>query len=161
MPVQLSNDSDGIRVTASSEEQEDANEAKPDTDFNCNICLDKVSEPVVTRCGHLFCWPCLHEWLQLKPDCPVCKAGVTPESVISLYTSGNTNNPRDNNHPPRPQAQRSPPVPQPHFHAQFFFGIPPFGFNIRAGENPEMQQQNQPYTWLIIGLLLILLLEFI
>lgn len=36
MPVQLSNDSDGIRVTASSEEQEDANEAKPDTGWHVN-----------------------------------------------------------------------------------------------------------------------------
>ncbi|CAN0221132.1 unnamed protein product, partial [Ectocarpus fasciculatus] len=31
-----------------------------DSYFECNICLDGVREPVVTRCGHLFCWPCLY-----------------------------------------------------------------------------------------------------
>ena len=24
--------------------------------FECNICLDDVREPIVTQCGHLFCW---------------------------------------------------------------------------------------------------------
>ena len=29
--------------------------------FECNICLDTASQPVVTLCGHLFCWP----WYEL------------------------------------------------------------------------------------------------
>lgn len=29
--------------------------------FECNICLDVVNEPVITLCGHLFCWPCIYE----------------------------------------------------------------------------------------------------
>ena len=28
--------------------------------FECNICLDAARDPVVTQCGHLYCWPCLH-----------------------------------------------------------------------------------------------------
>ncbi len=28
--------------------------------FECNICLELASEPVVTLCGHLYCWPCLY-----------------------------------------------------------------------------------------------------
>jgi len=36
-----------------------------DQRFVCAICLETVSnEPVVTRCGHLYCWPCLYQWLQ-------------------------------------------------------------------------------------------------
>jgi E3 ubiquitin-protein ligase RNF5 len=27
----------------------------------CHICLDEAEEPVATLCGHLYCWPCLHE----------------------------------------------------------------------------------------------------
>jgi hypothetical protein len=28
--------------------------------FECNICLELAQDPVVTLCGHLFCWPCLY-----------------------------------------------------------------------------------------------------
>jgi hypothetical protein len=28
--------------------------------FECNVCLELAKEPVVTLCGHLYCWPCLY-----------------------------------------------------------------------------------------------------
>ena len=28
--------------------------------FECNVCLELASDPVVTLCGHLYCWPCLY-----------------------------------------------------------------------------------------------------
>lgn len=28
--------------------------------FDCNVCYDVAREPVVTLCGHLYCWPCLY-----------------------------------------------------------------------------------------------------
>ena len=31
--------------------------------FLCNICLEQDNDPVVTLCGHLFCWPCIFQWL--------------------------------------------------------------------------------------------------
>lgn len=37
--------------------------------YQCNICLDVCTNPVVTRCGHLFDWPCIHQ--------------VTPSSTLS------------------------------------------------------------------------------
>lgn len=30
--------------------------------FECNICYDVAESPVVTLCGHLYCWPCLYRW---------------------------------------------------------------------------------------------------
>ncbi len=38
--------------------------ASRDSRFSCNICLEHVQEPVVTQCGHLYCWPCLYRWLE-------------------------------------------------------------------------------------------------
>lgn len=51
---------------ASSHIRNDApnNAAAHDSRFDCNICLEPVTEPVVSRCGHLYCWPCLYRWLQ-------------------------------------------------------------------------------------------------
>ena len=36
------------------------------TTFQCNICLDTARDAVVSMCGHLFCWPCLHQ-VVVKP----------------------------------------------------------------------------------------------
>lgn len=61
--------------------------------FLCNICLDPAQEPVVTLCGHLFCWPCLYEWLHghsSSSECPVCKATVEEVDIIPLYSGGNS-----------------------------------------------------------------------
>ncbi|KAK3405613.1 hypothetical protein EUGRSUZ_K01846 [Eucalyptus grandis] len=60
--------------------------------FDCNICLDLAREPVVTCCGHLFCWPCLYQWLHIHSDvkeCPVCKGEVTTKTVTPIYGRGN------------------------------------------------------------------------
>lgn len=69
--------------------------------FDCNICLDFVQDPVVTLCGHLFCWPCIYKWLhfqsisaenpdQKHPQCPVCKAQVSDTTLVPLYGRGQT-----------------------------------------------------------------------
>ncbi|KAJ1396049.1 Zinc finger, RING-type [Sesbania bispinosa] len=81
--------------------------------FDCNICLDLARDPVVTCCGHLFCWPCLYRWLHLHSDakeCPVCKGEVALKSVTPIYGRGNNaRGPEEDSSlkiPPRPQARR-------------------------------------------------------
>uniref|UniRef100_A0A3B5Q2G7 E3 ubiquitin-protein ligase RNF185 n=1 Tax=Xiphophorus maculatus TaxID=8083 RepID=A0A3B5Q2G7_XIPMA len=81
--------------------------------FECNICLDTARDAVISMCGHLFCWPCLHQWLETRPSrqqCPVCKAGISREKVIPLYGRGSSSqeDPRLKT-PPRPQGQRTEP----------------------------------------------------
>ena len=40
-------------------------DSRSDHRFLCAMCLETVSdEPVVTRCGHLYCWSCLYRWLE-------------------------------------------------------------------------------------------------
>ncbi|XP_009784751.1 E3 ubiquitin-protein ligase RMA3 [Nicotiana tabacum] len=65
--------------------------------FDCNICLDSAHDPVVTLCGHLYCWPCIYKWLQVEnsnpgseetPKCPVCKAHISNSSLVPLYGRG-------------------------------------------------------------------------
>ncbi|KAL7589249.1 hypothetical protein Lser_V15G38536 [Lactuca serriola] len=58
--------------------------------FDCNICLDMASDPVVTCCGHLFCWPCLYRWLHIhEKECPICKGEMSIKSVTPIYGRGN------------------------------------------------------------------------
>ena len=105
--------------------------------FDCNICLELAQDPVVTLCGHLFCWPCLYRWLQMHSicqECPVCKASVEEEKVIPLYGRGKVNcvDPRTKavpglNIPHRPAGQR----PETARHAEHHYQH--HGFNFMAG----------------------------
>ncbi|KAK7314315.1 hypothetical protein VNO77_39531 [Canavalia gladiata] len=56
--------------------------------FDCNICLDMARDPVLTCCGHLFCWPCFYllayVYSNVK-ECPVCKGEVTETGIIPIY----------------------------------------------------------------------------
>lgn len=38
----------------------DKEDSPESTAFECNICYDLAQSPVVTMCGHLYCWPCLY-----------------------------------------------------------------------------------------------------
>ncbi|MQM06663.1 hypothetical protein Taro_039489 [Colocasia esculenta] len=61
--------------------------------FECNICLELAKDPVVTCCGHLFCWPCLSQWLHLycsHMECPVCKGEVDESNITPIYGRGSS-----------------------------------------------------------------------
>ena len=80
--------------------------------FACNICFESVTSPVVTRCGHLYCWPCLYVWLEpgmtfserqyldssyntyihdnrsvntARRMCPVCKSTCSVKELVPIY----------------------------------------------------------------------------
>jgi E3 ubiquitin-protein ligase RNF5 len=89
--------------------------------FECNICFELPQEPVVTLCGHLFCWPCLYRWLHdhaHSAECPVCKALVEEDKLVPLYGRGEDRaDPRSKSMPEadiphRPTGQRPATVPQ-------------------------------------------------
>ena len=83
------------------------------TNFECTICLETAKEPVLTKCGHMFCWPCIYNWLDSKggrAKCPNCKNQITKNDLIPVYANDenkeNTN--RFKNIPKRPKAERNP-----------------------------------------------------
>ncbi|XP_010559066.1 PREDICTED: uncharacterized protein LOC104827576 [Tarenaya hassleriana] len=84
--------------------------------FDCNICLERAEDPVLTCCGHLFCWSCFYQlpcsYFNAK-ECPVCDGEVTDSEVIPIYGNGDDcdgNMPKSKESgilvPPRPSAKR-------------------------------------------------------
>ncbi|KAL1210824.1 E3 ubiquitin-protein ligase RMA1H1 [Cardamine amara subsp. amara] len=84
--------------------------------FDCNICLEKAENPILTCCGHLFCWGCFYQlpliYLNIK-ECPVCDGEVTDTEVIPIYGNGDDSDgtkPKFEDCairlPPRPNAKR-------------------------------------------------------
>ncbi|CAH9089160.1 unnamed protein product [Cuscuta europaea] len=91
--------------------------------FDCNICLDLVRDPVVTFCGHLYCWPCIYKWIHSQnccnddgdlqnPLCPVCKSEVSEKTLIPIYGRGITSKPGKTPNPGIVIPQRPPPSPR-------------------------------------------------
>uniref|UniRef100_A0A9L0JPC7 E3 ubiquitin-protein ligase RNF n=1 Tax=Equus asinus TaxID=9793 RepID=A0A9L0JPC7_EQUAS len=114
-------------------------------------------------------WPCLHQWLETRPErqeCPVCKAGISREKVVPLYGRG-SQKPQDPRlkTPPRPQGQRPAPESrggfQPFgdtggFHFSFGVGAFPFGFfttvfnthePFRRGTGVDLGQGHPASSW--------------
>ncbi|KAK1407501.1 hypothetical protein QVD17_39117 [Tagetes erecta] len=88
--------------------------------FDCSICLDLAQDPIVTLCGHLFCWPCIYQWLNHHShsnECPLCKAFIQEERLIPLYGRGKSSSdsrskyPHGGTIPNRPAGQRPEPGP--------------------------------------------------
>lgn len=48
-----------------------------DSQEDCPICLDTIDmrkEPVITRCAHVFCTPCIARVIETQQKCPMCRA---------------------------------------------------------------------------------------
>ncbi|KAJ4837317.1 hypothetical protein Tsubulata_031457 [Turnera subulata] len=78
----------------------------PSSGFDCYICLEPVQDPVVTLCGHLYCWPCIYKWLHYQSisaedeflaeplqQCPVCKAEISETTIVPLFGRGQMTKP--------------------------------------------------------------------
>ena len=41
----------------------------------CAICRCKSPAPCKLPCGHIFCAPCVNEWINARSTCPLCRTG--------------------------------------------------------------------------------------
>ncbi|XP_010526738.1 PREDICTED: E3 ubiquitin-protein ligase RNF185-like isoform X2 [Tarenaya hassleriana] len=128
--------------------------------FECNICFELAQDPIITLCGHLFCWPCLYRWLHHhshSQEWPVCKALVQEDKLVPLYGRGkNQTDPRSKSYPgmqipSRPTGQRpeTAPPPPPRHEPNSFFGA---GIGSMGGFMPMASTSIGNFTMGIGGL---------
>uniref|UniRef100_A0A8C4H7P6 Uncharacterized protein n=1 Tax=Dicentrarchus labrax TaxID=13489 RepID=A0A8C4H7P6_DICLA len=68
-----------------------ANYLLSEDQFLCSICLDVLTDPVSTSCGHNFCKTCINEHWNINDQymCPMCKKvfNTRPELHINTFIS--------------------------------------------------------------------------
>lgn len=157
---------DGISLHKLKSDSSKINESEdnPSGGLDCNICLEFVQDPVVTFCGHLYCWPCIYKWIhfqsaspeiseQQQPQCPVCKAEVSKDTLIPLYGRGLTSPKSSDGKAPQlgmviPQR---PPSPRCGGHLQTL-ASPTASSRAVPQLNPRgPPQQHQPFQYPMIG----------
>lgn len=103
--------------------------------WKCPLCHKSLKSPVVTHCGHIYCWPCICEWLKESSACPKCNKFIQKDDLVPIY--GQTGEANEHSVPPPPKAHRVDPPPEeprPAFNRggdfQINFGVFPFGFGF-------------------------------
>ncbi|KAL0218045.1 hypothetical protein RCL1_008893 [Eukaryota sp. TZLM3-RCL] len=113
------------------------------TNLNCPICLeDKFTNPVTTRCGHIYCYSCLHDWIQSSSSCPVCNNSIELKDCIRIHgvpeKDLDTETAEATPKPPRAEyvPHQQPRVPQQVYEHPFFQGAPGVRMLHHAGPFP-------------------------
>ncbi|KAL0696837.1 hypothetical protein Bca4012_064017 [Brassica carinata] len=58
----------------------------------CRACNDPPEVPVITLCGHIFCYQCVSEYITGDENsCPVCREQIAHDVVFSKSTLGSCN----------------------------------------------------------------------
>ncbi|NWX48779.1 HLTF factor, partial [Steatornis caripensis] len=55
------------------------------SDEECAVCLESLTLPVITRCAHVFCKPCIFEVIrseQPNAKCPLCRNELRAEQLV-------------------------------------------------------------------------------
>lgn len=66
---------------------------------NCSICFDTLEDPVLTKCGHLFCSDCLEMCMEAKKTCPMCKTNLKGTEIIKINSTNIKKENSDSNNP--------------------------------------------------------------
>ncbi|XP_063703739.1 peroxisome biogenesis factor 10 [Culicoides brevitarsis] len=66
------------------QQKNDFSGIKSESGKTCVLCMDVRTNVSAIRCGHLFCYDCIVDWLKTKNECPVCRDPAKPSNVIFL-----------------------------------------------------------------------------
>ena len=128
----------------------------------CPICLSNARLPVATRCGHIFCWECLKNWVNIKGrlECPICKSGIKLDEVVKLYSGNEDVKSGEVDDRPQNQRTRAEYVVEPGIFRRFMNNFGFYGYTndytLRPPSQKEVQRNILSLIILILGIVFII-----
>lgn len=49
---------------------------------SCPVCLDTMTDPVITHCKHAFCHQCISQVITTQQKCPMCRAPLSEDKLL-------------------------------------------------------------------------------
>lgn len=54
-------------------------------DHECLLCSnEKINNPAVSDCGHIFCYDCYIKWTSKRLNCPLCRNPTHPREIVLI-----------------------------------------------------------------------------
>jgi len=51
----------------------------------CAICLESITDPVITSCAHVFCSACIMDVINgHAPTCPMCRGPISESELVRV-----------------------------------------------------------------------------
>ncbi|KAK4233595.1 RAD5-like protein [Achaetomium macrosporum] len=48
----------------------------------CPVCMDPLTDPVITHCKHFFCRACISKVIDIQHKCPMCRAELSEDKLV-------------------------------------------------------------------------------
>ncbi|KAM4688102.1 E3 ubiquitin-protein ligase RNF125 [Discoglossus pictus] len=72
----------GSILSNESNRESNSHHEDPNPNFDCAVCLEVLSRPTRTRCGHVFCHTCIKASLRNNSyACPYCRSRLSSEGT--------------------------------------------------------------------------------
>lgn len=59
-----------------------------ETQEDCPVCFESLSNPVITHCKHVFCRQCITKVIQMQQKCPMCRNKLGEGDIVEPAPEG-------------------------------------------------------------------------
>jgi superfamily II DNA or RNA helicase len=85
-----------IKIENQNNKINDLTERIKSLDNNCSICMEKINNPIMLECTHIYCGSCIFNWVRNNKNCPHCRKSILSyDKLIAIVNETKNDNIQD------------------------------------------------------------------